>query len=99
MYSMRGVVFAGIAMQSFHPLMRMLSYFILGVSGLTLAQVLSKQASWQLLTVAFIKSLTWLWLRDLTIIAASLPLRPKKSWQVKLPSGISPPAPSNHSTN
>ena len=56
-------------MQSFHPLMRMLSYFILGVSGLTLAQVLSKQASWQLLTVAFIKSLTWLWLRDLTIIA------------------------------
>ena len=30
-------------MQSFHPLMHMLSYLILGVSRLTLAQVLSKQ--------------------------------------------------------
>ena len=54
-------------MQSFHPLMHMLSYLILGVSRLTLAQVLSKQASWQPLTVASIKSLTWLWLGDLTV--------------------------------
>ena len=46
--------------------MHMLSYLILGVSRLTLAQVLSKQASWQPFTVMLMKSLTWLWLGDLT---------------------------------
>jgi len=46
--------------------MHMLSYLILGVSRLTLAQALSKQASWQPLTVVLIKSLTWLWLGALT---------------------------------
>jgi hypothetical protein len=34
-------------MQSFHPLMHMLSYLILGVSRLTLAQVLPKQVCLQ----------------------------------------------------
>ena len=46
--------------------MHMLSYLILGVSRLTLAHMLSKQASWQPLTVVLIKSLTWLWLGALT---------------------------------